>query len=309
MILLILLLLVILYLLAAYKAFYIHLGRYPLPGRIRRHFTIPGIPDFTPYRDILSEADKRWAEAEKEELALTSYDGLTLRGVFLPAKNARGVVVLADGYHCPRRFSFRGIFSEYLDRGFSVLLYDNRATGKSEGKYITMGVKECRDTTLWVKKAAELCPGLPVLVHGVSMGGATVLMALPELPKEVKALVIDSAYCTPHETVGYVFSAHSRVLIRLLMPGVELFARLLAGFSLYEKDTEEIVKTTSLPILFMHGEPDGLVPTDCTRRNERAYQGPHDFLILPGAGHTACFLHSREKAFAALDAFLGKYFY
>lgn len=303
------LILAALYLLAAYKVFRIHLGRYPLPKRIQKRFSIPGMPDLSAYGALREECLARWGSAKKEELTVRSYDGLLLRGVWLPAENPRGTVVLADGYHCPRRYSFWSLVPAYLDRGFSVLLYDNRATGKSEGRYITMGAKERHDTALWVKKAAELAPGLPVLVHGVSMGGATVLLSLPELPAAVKALVIDSGYCTPHETFTYVFDKKYLPLVRFLMPGAALFCRLLAGFRLFRDDTVKIVKEMKLPVLFMHGEPDGLVPTGCTRRNEAACTAPHELVILPGAEHTACFVQKRTEALAALDGFLEKYFY
>ena len=307
--LLIFLALLLLYGIASYKAFYIHLHRYPAPGQRQIPFTIPGIPDMSPYLGLYEQEKARWEAAKKEPLAVTSYDGLTLRGLFFPCKNARGVAVLSHGYHCSARHDYWYMFGAYLDRGFSVLLFDQRGCGKSEGDWITMGVKESRDLQQWCRVAAEKAPGLPLLVHGMSMGGATVLMALDDLPAETRALVIDCAYCTPHETVGYVFSRYPRALISLLLPGAELWSRLCAGFSLWEKDTEVCLKTNTRPVLFLHGDPDGLVPTECTRRNVQACTAPHEVLYIPGAGHTECFLKGRTEALAALDGFLERYFF
>ena len=289
-----------LYLIAALKLFYIHLHRYPAP----KQFTVPGIPDFTPYADILAAARIRWEAAEKEEVSLRSYDGLLLKGLYFPCENARGTAVLSHGYHCTARHDYMHMLGVYLDRGFSVLLFDQRACGKSEGAYITMGVKESRDVADWCRFAAEKTPGKPILLHGMSMGGATALMATDRLPEAVKALVIDCAYCTPHETVSYVFRAYPLCPVRFLLPGVELWARLLAGFSLWERSTEKALRTNTRPVLFLHGDPDGLVPTGCTKRNAAVCRAEHRVLYIPGAGHTECFLKGRPEALSALDAFL-----
>lgn len=296
----------LLYAVLSLSVFSVHLRRYPAGGR---SFIIPGIPDMTPYKPLLEQEQRRWQAAEKEPLEIISYDGLKLKGLFFPCENARGTVVLSHGYHCSGHHDFLDLFGAYLDRGFNVLLFDQRGCGRSEGKYITMGVKESRDLADWCALAVKKTPELPLLVHGMSMGGATVLMALDRLPAEARALVIDCAYCTPHETVSYVYSRYNQTLIRLLQPGTELWARLLAGFSLYEKDTTVSLQKNNLPVFFLHGDPDGLVPTECTHRNVKACTALHEVLYIPGAGHTECFLKARTQALSALDAFLGKYFF
>ena len=292
----------------SFASFHIHLHRYPGPGK-KHGFRVPGLPDMSPYRALRDEAQKRWEEAEKEPLELISYDGLRLKGLFFPAKNARGTAVLSHGYHCSARHDFCDRLGVYLDRGFNVLLFDQRGCGKSEGKYVTMGVKESRDLGAWCRLAAEKAPGLPLLVHGMSMGGAAVLMAADVLPEETRALIIDCAFCTPHETVGYVFTETPLLGSRFLLPGVELWARLLAHFSLWEKDTTVCLRKNRLPVFFTHGDADNLVPEECTHRNDAACPSPHEVLIIPGAGHTECYLKARDRVLAALDAFLGKYFF
>ena len=190
----ILLILFVLYAVLTLPAFYIHLHRYPAGGKKQLGFKVPGMPDADQYRTLYEQEQARWNVAEKEPLEIVSFDGLRLKGLFFPCKNARGIVVLSHGYHCSGHHDYLDIFGAYLDRGFHVLLFDQRACGRSEGSYITMGVKESRDLTDWCRVAVEKAPGLPLLVHGKSMGGSTVLMALDRLPAETRALVIDCAY-------------------------------------------------------------------------------------------------------------------
>ena len=59
----------------------------------------------------------------------------------------------------------------------TLLLVDQRACGKSEGKYITFGAKEKYDILLWIKFINERYYGKKTIyIHGTSMGAATTLM-------------------------------------------------------------------------------------------------------------------------------------
>ena len=95
----------------------------------------------------------------------------------------------------------------------------------------------------------------------------------------------------------------------MILPGVELWTRLLAGFSLWEKDTTVCLGSNTLPVYFLHGDKDRLVPEECTHRNVAACTAPYKMLIVPGAGHTECFLKGRTSALAMLDEFLKEYFF
>ncbi len=81
----------------------------------------------------------------------------------------------------------------YNRAGFSVLLVDLRGHGESEGKRITAGywkVHDVQGTLSWLQTKG-FDPG-GVVLHGWSMGGATVVRAAPGTG--VAAVVEESAY-------------------------------------------------------------------------------------------------------------------
>ena len=70
-------------------------------------------------------------------------------------------------------------------RGYSVLLPDLRASGKSEGKYIGMGWLDRADIKRWVEYINNNYPNKKIILYGVSMGAATVMMSAGENLKNV----------------------------------------------------------------------------------------------------------------------------
>ena len=88
-----------------------------------------------------------------------------------------------------------GVAPYYLKRGYHVVTPNMRASGKSEGTYLTMGVLEGKDVAQWAREITAVDPKARIVLHGESMGASDVMMALGEpLPKNVKAVIEDSGY-------------------------------------------------------------------------------------------------------------------
>ena len=65
----------------------------------------------------------------------------------------------------------------YAQLGFTVLLPAQRAHELSEGRYVGMGLLESDDLLGWVSLITAADPDARILLHGNSMGAATVMMA------------------------------------------------------------------------------------------------------------------------------------
>ena len=66
---------------------------------------------------------------------------------------------------------------KYYEMGYNVLLPNNRAHGNSEGNYIGMGWLDKDDIACWVNWINKQDPNAKIILHGVSMGAATTMMA------------------------------------------------------------------------------------------------------------------------------------
>ena len=141
---------------------------------------------WTPFGRRMEEAQAWLAAHTAEHVGLTSYDGLRLSALYVPAaaERPKGVCVLFHGYRSLATVDF-ALEVEFLhDLGYRLLVPYQRSHGESQGKYITFGAKERFDCRDWAKYAAARFPGEDIFLMGISMGAATVLLSLgTDLPE------------------------------------------------------------------------------------------------------------------------------
>lgn len=122
-------------------------------------------------------------------------DGITLSARVIRADepSSRWAVVI-HGYHSDKGMCSKTAYQFRL-RGYNVLLPDLRAHGESEGRFIGMGWLDRLDVLRWIDEIIKHDEKAEIILHGTSMGGATVMMvAGEELPQNVKGIVEDCGY-------------------------------------------------------------------------------------------------------------------
>ena len=260
---------------------------------------------WNPFRQRMKEAQDYIQAHTREKVKLTSFDGLTLTALYLPVKNPRGTVIAFHGYRSLATIDF-ALEVEFFHRlGFDVLLPYQRSHGESQGKYITYGVKERFDCRDWAVYAARRFGDRPLFLMGISMGAATVLMASGlELPENTRGIVADCGFTTPWEIMAHVARRDFHLPAFPLLYLLELLARLIAGFSLKGADTRQALKSTRLPVLFLHGEADDFVPLSMTEENYRACAGKKAQYLVPEAGHAQSFARDTPGCEKAIRRFL-----
>src|SRR5699024_4642217 len=133
---------------------------------------------------------------------MTSFDGPDLKGYYLPQDEPTNkTVIFAHGYL--GRASDMGSFGAYYydELGYDIFTPDLRGHGDSEGEYYGFGWHDRLDMVDWIDKVIEMTgPDTEIVLHGLSMGAATMLMTSGEdLPANVKAVISDSAYTSVYD--------------------------------------------------------------------------------------------------------------
>lgn len=248
-----------------------------------------------------------------QEGALTAFDGVKLRYTWLRcADETQKVCVIVHGFGS--RWEHVVKYAKlYLARGYDALLFDHRGSGESGGIFTTMGFKERRDLHDLVMLARR-DKGFPekecvVGVHGESMGGATVLLtACMEEPPDF--VVADCPYADLSEQLRYSVRHVKHLPSEPFEPVASLITRIRAGFRYSDvSPIREIKKKDGLPdipILFIHGEDDKLIPASATKRLYEAKRGVKEMCIFPGAGHSRSLISDRERYKRVVYAFLDR---
>ena len=260
------------------------------------------------YYENIVIGDKFLKENPSQEVEIESYDGLLLRGIWVPAENPKGTILLAHGYRSSKLVDFSLAFGMYHAIGMNILLPDQRAHGKSEGRFITFGVKESRDMQSWIAYHNQTFGKLPLILSGLSMGASTMLyLADVDLPDNVKGIIADCGFTSPREIIKTVFHRVIHMPAAPTLFVADLFARLFAGFSLSEKDTRKTLQSSKLPVLLVHGVEDGFVPCEMTKQGYDACNGEKELLLVEKADHGVSFLVDKPCYTKIVLAFLEKY--
>ena len=206
------------------------------------------------------------------QVSIQSTDGLELAGWWVSGHYSSRAVVLVSGIEGEK--SDRHVLqtsSVYAGAGYGVLMIDLRAQGRSEGERVTMGYKEVRDVRgalLWLNERG-FASG-EVVLHGFSLGEATVLRAAPQ--SGVAAVVEESAYSDLPLILRQPLPKVSS-LPSFFTPGIFLMGELFLGIDPWAVRPEEDARRLcqdGIPLLIIHSTDDKTTPFEHAKRIKAA---------------------------------------
>lgn len=229
--------------------------------------------------------------ASKEDITLKSFDGLNLTSTLIINENPTNkFIVLVHGVSICYVGSLK-YFDIFYKNGFNVLIVNQRRHGKSEGKYSTYGFYEKYDVNMWIEYLKSRFGNDIILgLHGESMGAGTVMETIP-LNDSIKFVIEDCGYSNFHELIGFqITHAYKNRLVRkILRPSLifaNFFMKTKAKFSMKKIVPIDIVSSTSLPMMFIHGKEDYFVPwymaVDLYKAKTKGYK---ELYLVEGAKH------------------------
>nr|WP_206532170.1 alpha/beta hydrolase [Clostridium perfringens] len=229
--------------------------------------------------------------ASKEDITLKSFDGLNLTSTLIMNENPTNkFIVLVHGVSICYVGSLK-YFDIFYKNGFNVLIVNQRRHGKSEGKYSTYGFYEKYDVNMWIEYLKSRFGNDIILgLHGESMGAGTVMETIP-LNDSIKFVIEDCGYSNFHELIGFqITHAYKNRLVRkILRPSLifaNFFMKTKAKFSMKKIVPIDIVSSTSLPMMFVHGKEDYFVPwymaVDLYKAKTKGYK---ELYLVEGAKH------------------------
>lgn len=263
---------------------------------------------YAEYNDENLNDAQKWLE-EKSNYSgkyIESYDKLQLHS-YVVTQNSNKWAIVVHGYGgSGKLMSDKSKY--FYDMGYNVLIPDLRGHGKSEGDYIGMGWKDRLDIISWINFIIKENPNAEIVLHGTSMGAATVLMTSGEnLPSNVKAIVADCAYTSAWDEFSYQLETYLKVPSYYILNVTNMVTKLKAGYSLKEASALECVKKATVPILFIHGDKDKFVPYSMMDKLYDATSSPKEKLTIEGGEHANSDLVSPFLYWLTVEDFLNQY--
>ncbi len=263
---------------------------------------------YAEYNDKNLNDAQKWLEEKSNysDKYIESYDKLQLHS-YVVSQNSNKWAIVVHGYGgSGKLMSDKSKY--FYDMGYNVLIPDLRGHGKSEGDYIGMGWKDRLDIISWINFIIKENPNAEIVLHGTSMGAATVLMTSGEnLPSNVKAIVADCAYTSAWDEFSYQLETYLKVPSYYILNVTNMVTKLKAGYSLKEASALECVKKATVPILFIHGDKDKFVPYSMMDKLYDATNSPKEKLTIEGGEHANSDLVSPFLYWLTVEDFLNQY--
>lgn len=274
--------------------------------RAEDDYDLPPGKEYEPFYPQMIEWTKRSRATPHKKVEITTFDGLTLRGRYYEFSPDAPIEIMMHGYQGNLERDLSGGIFRALNIGHSVLTYDHRGSGLSDGNTLTFGINESRDCRRWIDFVLkEINPDAKIILSGVSMGAATAMITsgYDDLPENIVGIVADCGYTSAKDIIKKVIR-EMKLPPNILYPFVKLGARLYGGFNLDEFSPIEQVAKSKIPTIFVHGDQDFFVPIDMSERNfEASNATKKELYIVEGAAHGLAYVVAGDKYLDKLSEF------
>ena len=275
-------------------------------AKVERTIKMSGV-DWESHFPFMHERSDWMMAQPHEDVWIRSKDGLKLHGTYFPGNGGTKAVICFHGYTSKGLNDYGSLSYYYLNHGFRMLLIDERAHGDSEGTYIGFGTMDRLDGLEWVRWMIEKTDDdAQILLHGNSMGGATVcMMGGMDLPRQVKGIVSDCAFTSARDVFTHVLHSMYHLPAFPMIQIADRVNRKKAGYGLDDCNAAREVRKAKVPFLFIHGDEDIFVPCWMCEEIYKNCASPKTKLIVKGAGHGESYYKDTKAYEEALDVFIG----
>lgn len=241
-----------------------------------------------------------------ETLTIESFDNLKLNGYYKD-NNSERLAIVVHGL-TNSAYDMEKYVELFLARGYDILAIDSRAHGNSEGKEFSLGLKESVDLCDWIKLMVSKKPSYKIALFGISMGASTVCMTIGEkIESNVILAISDCAYDNAEKELKYLFS-RQKFFPKLLYKIFYIYTKKTRDLDLKKIDVVSSLKNNKLPVLFIHGDMDKVVPIEMVYKlAEQVPEQRRKMMIVNGAGHCESYDVDKYNYKKTLYEFLMKY--
>lgn len=297
------------YALAGNVFYNINLSRKGLEGDLRKKLSSLGKKEEIVESPIFYEGIDWFNSTPKVKASiLSSRNEKLYADVFTSTEKTDVWVVCIHGYtSSPEKMGmYAKVFCE--DMKYNVLMPSLNGHADSENPKITMGWDDRLDILDWIDYIVRQIPDSKIIIHGVSMGAATVMMTLGEnLPSNVKCAIEDCGYTSVWDIFDYQIKNVTKIPKSMLIYSVDMVTRLRSKYDFKDASSVEQLKKSSTPTLFIHGEKDTFVPYYMLDAVFQAAKGDKEKVSIPDAIHARSCCVNPQLYWGSIKNFVKRY--
>jgi len=204
--------------------------------------------------------EKLIKEVNAQKFSCKTKDNITIHGLTIERENPIATLILCHGFRCCKELTAR-----YVDtfKNYNAVLFDFRSHGENRRSITTIGCHEYKDVLAvsnWIKNNKPNLAKVPIVVLGISMGGASALKALEKDPTLCDALIVDSSFSNLNSVLYNVFSSKSGLPTFPFLPIMKKMFNYVGSCNIDAMKPLNSVKKIKKPLMLIHSCIDNFIP-------------------------------------------------
>ncbi len=247
--------------------------------------------------ELSSEEHMNWLKVKAEKVNLKDMEEVAL---YLKNKSTSHSYMIILHSLTTKVEDMASYIYHFYDLGFNVYVPEYM------GETVSMGIKEQDVVLKWADHIAKVDDKANIFVFGLGMGGTTALLCADNLKHEnVKGVISDSGYSDVKEvfkiSINNIYGVPSFPTVALS----SLYVKITRKLIFKEEDVLEAVRESEVPILYIHGTEDSIVPVQQSNRLYEVTKAKgSDHITIHGAEHGQTMTEDTEKYWREVDAFI-----
>lgn len=221
---------------------------------------------------------------------VTTEDNYRIHIYEVETEQPKAVVLYLSGIQQPSVTYFYSHSQMLKENGYASILIDVRGHGKSEGNRIDFGIEEVKDVQAVVDfvKEQDIYRDVPIVVHGVSMGGAIAVTSASLIP-EIDGLIAMSAFASWADVckmeLGHM--GYNSTIQEIAAPFIHINGFWRYGFDYFNNRPKEAIKQIGdKPTFIMHAYGDTTVPIENMYKIKENHNGKNLHIwVRPSSAH------------------------
>ena len=252
------------------------------------------------------KAESEWLEGIAKKVQIENSENKEITALEIKNEHVSHSYIIICHQYGGSPASMEEYARHFYDLGFNIIMPYMRGHGDSPYNNITFGWKDSDDVTAWVNSIVREDEDARIALFGVSLGAnAVAVCASEELPENVRLVIADSCY-TSMEALLKEYVKNETPFSSLLVTGLTAaFAKNKLGGNAEFTDTIIKIRDIELPIMFINGENDEVVPPLVSKRlyENCDAEGVEEVIIEEGL-HGRNLQADKETYWSYTDAFI-----
>ncbi len=270
-------------------------------------FKKDGSKDFTEYSyGQVGASSSDWVSENSKKIELENSEGKNLKALEIKNEHISHSYIIICHRYGESPEATEEYAKHFYDLGFNIILPYMRGHGDSPYENISFGWNDRLDVTEWAEYIVSNDKKSRIALFGVSLGANAVTLAATEaLPENVRLLVADSCYTSVESVVKGYIKNETRFSSALGVRIISFLAENKTGENLKNADTVARLKKIEIPVMFINGENDTVVPPlESKKLYENCNSKGVEEVIIENGTHGKNLQTDKDNYWANIDMFI-----